>query len=206
MRKSLVLLLCLALSFSAGSALAFKNIEGCDLVACAAKGSPIAIPPERWQAYRAAAEAILANAPQSGASLQAWRALADRLIEAQANLLQPVKATPAYQDYLAGDSCRVLAKLNSGEIASLLDEVSQSTPEHIASALRQVIEAARTQIDRIERTARFTSNRARILMAARYYCFVAAAIMAFLPPERRAELTLDDFGETISCQDAGRTG
>jgi hypothetical protein len=205
-RKSLVLLACLALIFSAGPSQAFKNVEGCDLVACAAKGSPIAIPSERWQAYRDAAEAILGGAPQAGASLQAWRALADRLIEAQATLLQPIQVSPAYQDYLAGDSCRVLAKLKGSAIEALLAEVSQSTPAPIAKALREVIEAARTQIDRIERTARFTSNRARILMAARYYCFVAAAIMAFLPPERRAEITLEEFGETISCQDAGRTG
>jgi hypothetical protein len=35
---------------------------------------------------------------------------------------------------------------------------------------------------------------------------VAAAIVAFLPPDRRAEITLEDFGQTVSCKDAGRTG
>jgi hypothetical protein len=159
-----------------------------------------------WQDYRTAAEAILGGAPQAGASLQAWRDIAEQLIGAQAKLLQAAKSSPAYSDYLAGDSCRVLARLNGSAIAALLDEAAQSAPQPIADALRAVVEAARTQIDRIERTARFSSNQAKTLMAAQYYCFVAAAIVAFLPPERRAEITLDDFGQTVSCKDSGRTG
>lgn len=206
MRKPFIFCACLALALSTGPALAFKSIEGCDLVAFAAKDSAISIPADVWEDYRAAAEKILAGAPSSGASLQAWRALADELIVAQALLLQPVKGSQAYNDYLAGDSCRVLARLNGRAIEALLAEVAQAAPAPVAAALREVVEAARTQIDRIERTARFTSNRARILMAAHYYCFVAGAIVALLPPERRAEIALDDFGQTISCKDAGRTG
>jgi hypothetical protein len=176
------------------------------VVAFAGNGAQLSLSEQAWHDYRAAAEAILGRAPQSGASLQAWRAIADELIAAQATLLQAAKASPAYQDYLAGDSCRVLARLNGSAIAALLDEAGQSAPQPIADALAAVVEAARTQIDRIERTARFSSNQAKTLMAAQYYCFVAAAIVAFLPPERRAEITLEDFGQTISCKDAGRTG
>jgi hypothetical protein len=73
-----------------------------------------------------------------------------------------------------------------------------------AKALATVVEAARTQIDRIERTARFRSNQDRVLFAARYYCFIAASIAAFLPPARLADIALEDFGETMSCKDAGR--
>ena len=206
MRTPLILVACLALALSARPALAFKSIEGCDLVAFAAKDSAISIAPELWQAYREAAEKILAGAPRPGASLQAWRALADELIAAQATLLHPVKGSPAYGDYLAGDSCRVLARLNGNAVAALLDEAAQSTPASITEALREVVEAARTQIDRIERTARFTSLRAKTLMTAQYYCFVAALVVAFLPPDRRADITLEDFGQTVSCKDAGRTG
>jgi hypothetical protein len=71
--------------------------------------------------------------------------------------------------------------------------------------LGAIVQAARTQIDNIERSARFRSNRDKTLFAAQYYCFIAAAIVAFLPPERRAEIALEDFGETVSCKDAGRT-
>jgi hypothetical protein len=205
-RRPLAIVLCLALAYSATPAFAFKNVEGCDVVAFAGNGAQISLSEQAWQDYRAAAETILGRAPRSGASLQAWRAIADELIAAQATLLQAAKASPAYQDYLAGDSCRVLTRLNGSTIAALLDEAAQSAPQPVANALASVVEAARTQIDRIERTARFSSNQAKTLMAAQYYCFVAAAIVAFLPPERRAEITLEDFGQTISCKDAGRTG
>jgi hypothetical protein len=200
------LVACLALVLSSSPALALKNVEGCDLVAFAGKGAQLSLPEQAWQDYRAAAEPILGRAPQAGASLQAWRAIADELITAQATLLQPVKGSQPYHDYLASDSCRVLARLNGSAIAALVYEAAQSAPQPIADALGAVIEAARNQVDRIERTARFSSNQAKTLMAAQYYCFVAAAIVAFLPPERRAEITLEDFGQTMSCKDAGRTG
>jgi hypothetical protein len=205
-KQRLVLLACLALGFSASPALAFKNVAGCDIVAFAAKDSPVVLAPERWQAYRAAAETILGAAPQAQASMQEWRPVAAELIGAQRSLLAPEHASKAYQDYLAGDSCRVLARLDSGAVETLLGEVAQSTSEQAASAaLRGVTQAARTQIDRIERSARFRSGQDKTLFAAHYYCFVAGAIVALLPPERQQKITLDDFGNTVGCKEAGRT-
>jgi hypothetical protein len=136
--------------------------------------------------------------------LQAWRGLANTLIKAQASLLAPEKGSQALQDYLASDSCRVLARLDSGAIEALLGEVSRSAPQQAATALRQITEAARMQFDNIERTARFRSGKDRTTMAAQYYCFVAGAIVALLPPERREAVTLDDFGDTVSCKEIGR--
>ena len=206
MKQRLVLLACLALGFSASPALAFKNIAGCDIVAFAASSSPVPIAAERWQSYRDAAETILGAAPQTQASVQEWRPVAAELIGAQKNLLAPDKGSKAYQNYLAGDRCRVLSKLDSGAFETLLDEVAQSTPGQAATTLRRVTQAARTQIDRIERSARFRSGQDKTLFAAHYYCFVAGAIVALLPPERQQKIALDNFGETVTCKDAGRTG
>lgn len=204
MKQRLVLLACLALGFSASPALAFKHIAGCDIVAFAAQGSPVPIAPERWQAYRANSELLLSQS-QSAAATD-WRGLAASLIGAQNALLAPEKESQAYQDYLASDSCRVLAKLDSGAIETMLGAVSQSAPGTTSAALRGVTQAARTQIDRIERSARFRSGQDKTLFAAHYYCFVAGAIVALLPPERQQTIALDDFGETVTCKDAGRTG
>ncbi len=204
MKQRLVLLACLALGLSAGPALAFKNIEGCDIVTFAAKGTPIAFPEERWRSYRDQAEAILAAAPGPDATLTEWRAIANKLIEAQRNLLEPEKGSKPYQDYLAGESCLVLARLDAAAIEGLLGEAGQSAPEAVATALRRVTQAARTQIDNIERSARFRSNRDKTAMAAQYYCFVAGAIVAVLPPEREQAVALDSFGTTIACKTAGR--
>ena len=121
-------------------------------------------------------------------------------------MLAPDQGSQAYQDYLAGDSCRVLVKLNEGAVDALLAEAAQSTPVSAMEALRQVTQAALAQIDRIERSARFRSNQDRTLMLAGYYCFVAGAIMSQLPPERQQTITLADFGQTVPCKDAGRTG
>jgi hypothetical protein len=194
----------LALGLSAKPALAFKNIQGCDIVVFASKDAPVSIPPERWQAYHDQVESLLSEPPTRATT--DWRGLASRLVELQKSLLGPDTESGAYRDYLAGDSCRVLAKLDSGAIQSFYDEVAQAAPEQAATSLRRVAEAARAQIDRIERTARFTSGQARTLMAAQFHCFVAGAIVALLPPERRAAMALDDFGQTVSCHDAGRTG
>jgi len=204
-KQRLVLLACLALGFSASPALAFKNIAGCDIVAFGAPSSPVPIAPERWQSYREAAETILGAAPQVQASVQQWRPVATELVAAQKSLLEPEKASKAYQDYLAGDSCRVLAKLDTGAVDALLDEAAQAAPEPVATALRRVTEAARAQIDNIERSARFRSNRDKTLFSAHYYCFVAGAIVALLPPERQPEITLESFGNTVGCKEAGRT-
>ncbi len=199
MRPTLFLLAGLALSFSVGPAHALKNIAACDIVAFAAKDSPIAITDAQWLDYRAAIEAALAASGGDPRSASA------EIVAAQTSFLESVKGSAAYQDYLAGDSCRLLSKLDASPVNALLDVAAQSLPEQAAKALRDIVEASRTQIDRIERTARFRSNRDKTLFAAQYYCFVAATIAAFLPPDRRAELALEDFGETLSCKDAGRT-
>jgi hypothetical protein len=61
------------------------------------------------------------------------------------------------------------------------------------------------QIDNIERSARFRSLRDQTAMATQYYCFVAGAIVAMLPPDRQQTIALDSFGTTIACRDVGRT-
>ena len=162
------------------------------------------LPEERWRSYRDQAEAILAAAPGPDATLTEWRAVANKLIEAQRNLLEPEKGSKPYQDYLAGESCLVLAKLDAAAVEGLLDEAAQSAPEAAAAALRRVTQAARTQIDNIERSARFRSNRDKTAMAVQYYCFVAGAIVALLPPEREQAVAFDSFGTTITCKTAGR--
>jgi hypothetical protein len=159
-----------------------------------------------WQAYRDSVVALLAAPPDADATLAAWRALANRLIEAQQTLLAPQRDSQAYRDYLAGDSCRVLAKLDASAVDALLDEAAQTAPEPIGDALRRVTRAARLQMDNIERSARFRSGKDKTAMAAEYYCFVAGAILGLLPPERQQTVTLESFGTTIACRDIGRTG
>jgi hypothetical protein len=61
-------------------------------------------------------------------------------------------------------------------------------------------------MDNLDRSARFRSVQDRTLALASYNCFVAATILAPLPPEKRHSLTLADFGDTAPCKDAGRTG
>jgi hypothetical protein len=203
-RPLLVLIACCGVGLGARPALAFKNVEGCDIVAFASPASPIEISNARWQAYRESAEAVLSAAPGED-TMQGWRAVADKLIEVQMSLLEPVKASRAYQDYVAGESCLVLGRLDASAVEGLLDEVDGSAPEPQAAALRQVTRAARAQIDNIERSARFRSARDRTLFKAGYYCFVAAAIHALLPPERREATELGAFGQTVTCREAGRT-
>jgi len=202
-RYLLVLLACGAACLSASPALAFKNIEGCDIVAFASPSSPIAIAPERWQAYAQAAASLLENPPSAAAN--DWRGLALSLFGLQKDLLAPDKGSKAYRDYLASDSCRVLVKLNGGSVEALLNEVGQSTSGNAMAALRHLVDAARKQMDNLDRAARFRSGQDRKLSLAAYNCFVASAIVALLPPERQQTITLADFGETVTCKDAGRT-
>lgn len=202
MRTLPLLATALALSFGAGPAHALKKIEGCDIVAFAGKDSPVVITPAQWQTYRQAAEAALAL--DGPLTLSAPDTPLTALIAAQLDLLETVKGSPAYQDYLAGSSCRVITKLNESAVAALLAEAVATAPAPIGQTLAAAVAAIETQIDAIRQTARFRSPKDLTLFAARYYCFIAAAIVAFLPPERRAEISLEDFGDTISCQDAGR--
>jgi hypothetical protein len=198
-KPTLLLLAGLALSFSAGPAHALKHLGGCDIVVFVAKGSPVSVSPELWLDYREATEAALAS---SGSDP---RALSAGVIQAQQEFLAALDGSAAYQDSLAGNSCRLLSKLNASAVDALLAEAVHAAPGPVAEALAQIIQAARTQIDNIEWSARFRSNRDKTLFAAQYYCFIAAAIVAFLPPERRESMTLEDFGDTVSCKDAGRT-
>ena len=192
MRYRLLLFALCAASLGGTPALAFKSIEGCDIVAFASASSPVPIAPERMQAYREAIEALL------GDSSHDTRALALALAQAEQNLLAPDKRSPAYQGYLA-DSCQLIVKLNGDAVEALL-------PASSMAALRQVIDAARRQMDNLDRSARFRSNQDRTLALAAYNCFVAGLIAGLLPPEIQASLTLADFGDTVSCKDAGRTG
>jgi hypothetical protein len=146
----------------------------------------------------------LLSQSQSAAATD-WRGLAASLIGAQNSMFAPEKGSKAYQDYLASDNCRVLAKLDSGAIETMLGAVSQSVQATTSAALRGVTQATRTQIDRIERSARFRSGQDKTLFAAHYYCFIAGAIVALLPPERQQKITLESFGNTVGCKEAGRT-
>jgi hypothetical protein len=193
----LLLLAGLALSFSSGPGHAL-TVEGCDIVAFAGKNSPVAIAPAQWQVYRDAAEAALAMT-EPGAPLTA-------LIAAQADFIEAVKQSAAYRDHLAGESCRVLSTLNEGAVDALLAEVVAQMPAPAGEALAAAVAEATARLDRFKQTARFRSAKDLTLFSARYYCFIAATIVAFLPPERRAGIALEEFGDTVSCKDAARTG
>jgi hypothetical protein len=202
MKIGLLVLVGLTLSLGAGPALAFKTVEGCDIVAFASKDSPVQIAPERWQAYRAASEAALGldwNPPLGVPDPLA------ALVAAQSELLEGVKQSAAYRDYMAGDSCKLLSTLNASAVDALLAEAVAAIPPKAGEALRQVVATMRGRVEKIRSSARFRSLNDLTLFSARYYCFVAAAIAAFLPPERQREITLEDFGETVSCKDVGRS-
>ena len=115
MRPTLLLLAGLALSFSAGPAHALKHLGGCDIVALAAKGSPISITPELWLDYREATEAALVpdwNAAPAGTDP---RALSAGVVQAQMDFLAALGGSAAYQDYLAGRSEEHTSELQSQE-------------------------------------------------------------------------------------------
>jgi hypothetical protein len=192
----------LALSFGAGPARAVNTLEGCDIVAFAGKTAPVAFSPAPWRAYREAAGAALAS--DEPLALSAPDTTLTALAAAQADLLETVKDSPAYRDYLAGGSCRVIAKLDASAVAALLAEAVAASPAPVGRALAEVVAALESRIDAIRQTARFRSPEDLASYAARYYCFIAASIVTFLPPERRAEIALEDFGDTMSCHDAGR--
>jgi len=162
----------------------------------------MAFTPAQWQDYRDAISAALAVETPEEADP---RALAAGIVEAQKKLLAAFKADPAYQAYLASDDCQILVKLDMDAVDALLDEAAKSLSDTAAKALRDVVKASLIQIDNIERSARFRSLKDRTLFAAAYYNFVAATILALLPPDRQGKVTLASFGETTSCKEAGRT-
>jgi hypothetical protein len=191
----------IAAALSGGPAYAFKNIEGCDVVALAGTSSPVPLPPESLTAYSSAVGLLLQQQAGSAAAPN-WQSLASAIVGQQHSLLDKIKGSQAYKDYLAGESCRVLIKLNGAAVDGLLAEAEKS--EQRGGVLRGLYERTLKQIDRIQRAARFRSAQDEAAMAAGYYCFIAGAIASQLPPERQQSLNLADFGDTISCKDAGR--
>jgi len=93
----------IAVVLGASPAQAFKNIEGCDIVAFAAASSPIPIPPERWEAYRQQVAALLAD-PASSKDL---RGLALALVDIEKRLLTPEAGSQARsEERRVGKECR----------------------------------------------------------------------------------------------------
>jgi hypothetical protein len=185
------------------TAFAAKNVAACDIVAFASGAAPMAIAPEAWRSYRDAALAILGGAPDTGAA-EALRDAADRLAEAQDQLLAPVTASKAYKDYLASDSCLLLKSLNPDGVEAALAELGASTPARAVETAREIANEARELVSTIARSARFRSKRDQVLLFAQYYCFAAGAIHALLSPEQQGRIGLATFGSTVTCSDAGR--
>ena len=185
-------------------AFAFKNLAACDIVSFASEAAKMAIAPEAWQSYRGAVLAILSGAPKDETT-QASQEVAGALIEAQTALLEPVKASAAYADYRASDSCMLLTSLNPDGVEAVLAELGQSTPAQAIVTARQIANEARDTVSAVSRSARFRSKRDQVLLSARYYCFAAGAIHALLPPDQQASTSLSKFGGTVTCRDGGRT-
>jgi hypothetical protein len=191
----------IAAALIAGPAHAFKNIEGCDIVALAGSSSPVPVPAESLLSYSSAIGLLLEQQAGSAAAAN-WQSLASSIIGNQHALIDKIKGSQAYKDYLAGESCRVIVKLNDAAVDALLVETEKSGQG--AALLRGLYKRTLMQIDRIQRAARFRSAQDLAAAQAGYYCFVAGAIMSQLPAERQQNLTLADFGDTVSCKDAGR--
>ncbi len=186
-----------------GQALAFKNLQACDIVMFASGAAPSEIAPEAWLAYSDEMVALLSVAPVAGDS-NATQGIADRVIEAQNSLLAPVTDSDGYKDYLASGSCLVLKSLTSDGIDAALGAVAPATPPIAVQNARALANAARAQMDMISRSARFRSTLDRTLLAARYYCFAAGTIQALVSPEKQSSISLGTYGTTVGCKDAGR--
>jgi hypothetical protein len=182
-----------------GPALAFKNLEACDIVMAASGGAPLEIEPEAWQSYRNEVSTILRDT--AGKDLSE---AADRLIEAQASLLAPVAGSDAYKDYVAGESCLLLKSLSPDGVDAALAAADPSTPASIVEKARAIASSARAQMEMISRSARFRSGRDKTLLAARYYCFAAGTIEALVAADKQQSISLGTYGTTIGCKDAGR--
>jgi hypothetical protein len=189
----------LAVIAGSGPALAFKNLEACDIVMFASGAAPSEIAPEAWLAYRDEVVTIL-----GGAANKDLTEAADRLVEAQESLLAPIAGSDAYKDYVAGESCLVLKSLSVEGIDAALGAADPSTPASAIENARAIANSARAQMDMISRSARFRSGRDQTLLAARYYCFAAGTIHALVAPDKQANVSLGTYGRTIGCKDAGR--
>jgi hypothetical protein len=186
-----------------GPALAFKNLQACDIVMFASGAAASEIAPEAWLAYSDEMVTLLSAAPATGDS-NVTQGLADRVIEAQNSLLAPITDSDAYKDYVAGAGCLVLKSLTAAGIDAALSAVDAATPAIAVQNARVLANAARAQMDMISRSARFRSTLDRTLLAARYYCFAAGTIQALVPPQKQSSIRLDTYGTTIGCKDAGR--
>ncbi len=193
----------LAVLACSGPALAFKNLQACDIVMFASGAVPMEIAPQAWQAYRDEMLVALSAAPGEG-DANATQAMADRVIEAQEHLLAPVAGSDAYKDYLASGSCLVLKSLAVEGIEAALAAADPSAPASAVQNARALANAARMQVDMISRSARFRSNLDKTLLAARYYCFAAGTIQALVAPDKQSSISLGTYGTTIGCKDAGR--
>ena len=72
-RYRLVLFALCAVAFGGTPALAFKNIEGGDIVAFAASASPVPIPPERWQAATKSRSCLAIRRLRTTCAALPWR-------------------------------------------------------------------------------------------------------------------------------------
>jgi hypothetical protein len=182
-----------------GQALAFKNLEACDIVMAASGGAPLEIAPEAWDSYRDEVSTILHDT--AGKDLSE---AADRLLDAQASLLAPVAGSDIYKDYVAGESCLLLKSLSAQGVDAALTAADPSMPASVLANARAIANSARAHVEMISRSARFRSGRDQTLLAARYYCFAAGTIEALLAPDKQASVNLGTYGTTIGCKDAGR--
>ncbi len=184
-----------------GPALAFKNLQGCDIVMATSGQAPFTVAPDAWQAYRDDVRSILST-PAS--TVDDLTAAADLLVAAQMTLLQPITDADTYRDYLLGESCHVLKTLTPEGIDAALAAADPATPASTLQTARAIANAARTQVTTITRSAKFRSGRDQTLLSARYYCFAAGTLQALVSPAKLASINLGSYGTTIGCKDAGR--
>jgi hypothetical protein len=190
-----VLIAAIAVIACTGPALAFKNLQGCDIVAATSGQAPFTIAPDAWQAYRDDVYGILST-PAS--TIDDLSAAADLLVAAQMTLLQPITDADTFREYLLGDKCHVLKTLTPEGIDDALAGADPATPASTLETARAIANAARTQV------AKFRSGRDETLLSARYYCFAAGTLQALVSPAKLASMKLDSYGATIGCKDAGR--
>jgi hypothetical protein len=196
-----ILIAAIAVIACAGPALAFKNLQGCDIVIATSGQAPFTVAPDAWQAYRDDVRGILST-PAS--TLDDLTAAADLLVAAQTTLLQPITDADSYRDYLLGDKCQVLTTLTPEGIDAALAAADPTTPKSTLETARAIANAARTQVSTITRSAKFRSGRDQTLLSARYYCFAAGALQALVSPAKLASMKLDSYGTITGCKDAGR--
>jgi hypothetical protein len=196
-----VLIAAIAVIACTGPALAFKNLQGCDIVAATSGQGPFTIAPDAWQAYRDDVRGILST-PAS--TIDDLSAAADLLVAAQMTLLQPITDADTFREYLLGDKCHVLKTLTPEGIDDALAAADPATPASTLETARAIANAARTQVATITRSAKFRSGRDETLLSARYYCFAAGTLQALVSPAKLASMKLDSYGATIGCKDTGR--